>query len=107
MLDADIERFEAGLHATRHGLRLRLAIHEGNIAVNQIERLRFLGARSSAAIASWRRAYIKACETASQAIDALWEEHRWPADGARERSYQYQPPPPPKQALFRPYLGPK
>lgn len=100
MLDADLERFETGLNNTRHGLRLRLAMHEGNIAKRQIERLRFLGGRYTAAIATWQQAYIKACNNASVAIDALWEGYNWPADGARDRRYEYRPPP--KKALYKP-----
>jgi len=92
MLDADIERFRTGLHATRHGLRLRLAMHEGSIAIKQIERLKYLGGRYTSAIETWQRAYIKSCNTASEAIDALWDNYSWPADGARNRSYVYRPP---------------
>lgn len=91
MLDADLKRFTLGLHNTRHGLRLRLAMHEGNIAINQIERLKYLGGRYTGAIETWQRAYIKACNTASEAIDALWDQHRWPADGARNRRWEYRP----------------
>lgn len=100
MLDADLERFTTGLHVTRHGLRLRLAMHEGNIAVNQIERLRYLGGKYVGAIETWQRAYIKACNSASEAIDALWDGYQWPADGARNRRWEYRPPP--KKALYKP-----
>jgi hypothetical protein len=93
MLDADLERFQTGLHTTRHGLRLRLAMHEGNIAVRQIERMACLGSRYTSAIETWQRAYIKACNNASTAIDQLWDEYRWPADAARARDFIYRPRP--------------
>jgi len=93
MLDQDIERFRTGLHATRHGLRLRMAMHEGNIAIKQIERFKFLGGAAAGEVESWQRAYIKACNNASLAIDSLFDAYQWPADGARDRSFAYRPPP--------------
>lgn len=91
MLDADLRRFTLGLHTTRHGLQLRMAMHEGKIAVHQIERLTFLGGRTANAIDTWRRAYIKACNNASEAIDALWDQHHWPADAGRDRRFEWRP----------------
>jgi hypothetical protein len=91
MVDADIERFHTELHATRHGLRLRMAIHESNIAVYQIERLRLLGGHTQRAIETWRVAYIKSCNSASLAIDALWDEYRWPTDASRDRNFVFHP----------------
>jgi hypothetical protein len=98
MVDADISRFGKELHHTRHGLRLRLAMHEMNIAMRQIERLRFLGSRSADAIETWQQAYIKASDRASQAIDALWDDYGWPMDGARARDFIYRN----KKGLNRP-----
>jgi hypothetical protein len=92
VLDQDLKRFKDGLGSTRHGLRLRMAIHEGRIAVQQIRRLEQLGQKGGRAIDSWRRAYIRACEHASTAIDVLFDEHAWPEDGARERRFEYTPP---------------
>lgn len=93
MLDADLKRFERGLNQTRSGLRLRLAMHEGLIAVKQIARLQQLNdpRGGQSAVDSWRRAYIKACNHASEAIDTLFNEHQWPEDGARDRRYEYRP----------------
>jgi len=92
MLDGDAKRFESGLNQTRAGLRLRLAFHESHIAVSQIERLRALGGPHAAkAIDTWRRAYVKACDHAAQAIDVLWNEHQWPSDGGRTRHYEWRP----------------
>lgn len=92
MLDADLERFESGLNQTRPGLRLRLAIHEARIAISQITRLKQLGGpRQTAAMNSWRRAYITACNHAASAIDELWDRHQWPADGGRDRTYEWRP----------------
>ena len=91
MLDADLQRFAHGLNQTKSGLRLRLAMHEGAIAVNQIERLQRLGGNVGRAVDSWRRAYIRASEHGSKAIDDLWNQHQWPTDGARTRDYEWQP----------------
>lgn len=92
MLDVDIERFENGLNQTRPGLRLRLALHEGRIAISQITRLKQLGGpRALNAIRSWQRAYISASNRAAEAIDELWDHHAWPADGARDRRYEWRP----------------
>jgi hypothetical protein len=92
MLDADQIRFTQGLHETRPGLRLRLAIHESCIAAAQIGRLIKLGGpRSASASETWRRAHIAACNRASEAIDQLWDQHQWPADGARNRRYEWRP----------------
>lgn len=67
-------------------------MHEGRIAVEQIKRLQGLGGpRAAGAIETWRRAYIKACNSASQSIDTLWDEHQWPADGARDRRFEWSP----------------
>jgi hypothetical protein len=68
-----------------------MAIHESRIAIEQIERLNYLGQRQRGAIETWRRAYIKACQAAAEAIDALWDEHRWPEDGARDRRFEWRP----------------
>lgn len=92
MPDEDLKRFARGLNQTRAGLRLRLAIHESRIAIAQIRRLKHLGPRSARAIESWRRAYIQASDSAAQAIDSLWDEHEWPADGARDRSFEWKIP---------------
>lgn len=87
----DAERFAGGLHRTQAGFALRLAIHEGRVAVQQITRLsRLGGVRRAYAIDTWRRAYIKACNRASTAIDELWDAHQWPSDGARNRSYEWK-----------------
>jgi hypothetical protein len=92
MLDIDTQRFAEGLSQTRPGLRLRLAMNEGRIAIHQIERLKQLGgSRMNQAIESWRRAYIKASDRAAEAIDELWDRHSWPADGARNRRYEWRP----------------
>jgi hypothetical protein len=92
MLDTDNERFAASLNQTRPGLRLRLAMHESRIAIAQIERLRRLGGtRMNSAIHSWRRSYIASCDRASEAIDQLFDQHQWPADGARDRRYEWRP----------------
>ncbi len=93
MVDVDIERFMTGLNQTRDGLRLRLSMHEGRIAVHQIQRLKSLGGPSVAkAIETWRHAWIKSCDNASNAIDNLWDEHQWPADAARDRRFEWHPP---------------
>jgi hypothetical protein len=90
--DLDIRRFQNGINQTRSGLRLRLAMHEGRIAVEQIKRLQSLGGRQAAlAVETWRHAYIKSCNCASQAIDTLWDEHQWPEDGARDRRFVWRP----------------
>lgn len=91
MLDADIRRFELGLNQTRPGLRLRLAMHEGRIAIQQIDRLERLGGPRKSAIESWRRAYIAASNRAAIAIDELWDLHQWPTDGARNRRFEFRP----------------
>jgi hypothetical protein len=92
MLDADLRRFEHGLNQTRSGMHLRLAIHEGNIAVAQIKRLQDLNSPQSArALATWRKAYISSCDRAAKAIDALWDQHQWPEHGARARDYEWKP----------------
>lgn len=92
MLDGDTERFEAGLNQTGAGLRLRLAMHEGNIALQQLRRLKekaLIDRRS--AVESWRKAYIAACNRASMAIDELFDAHQWPEDGARNRRFEWRP----------------
>jgi hypothetical protein len=92
MLDADLQRFEAGINQTKSGMRLRMAVHEARIAVRQIERLQALNnPRYGRAIESWRQAYIHSCEHAAQAIDELWDQHQWPTDGARERRFEWRP----------------
>lgn len=94
MLDADLHRFEAdGLNQTKSGLRLRLAVHEGRIAVAQI-RGGLVGPRrlSAAALETWRQSYIRASNCAAQAIDELWNDYQWPPDAGRERRYTWQPP---------------
>ena len=92
MPDADLKRFERGLNQTlAGGLKLCLAMHESVIAVRQIERLQQLGPRAGRAVDSWRRAYIKASENAANAIDQLSERDQWPADGARDRRFEWQP----------------
>lgn len=69
-------------------------MHESRIAVQQIQIAQKLGGPQSArAVASWRRAHIKACNNAAEAIDALWTDHHWPADGARARDYEWRPNP--------------
>lgn len=101
MLDVDAQRFAEGLNRTAPGMRLRLAIHEGKIAVAELQRLR----RDMAAatdldswrkvhyrdLDSWRRAYIRSCTNASQAIDDLWEQFRWPMDAGRARAWLWVP----------------
>lgn len=93
MPDPDVKRFMSGLNNTSAGLRLRLAMHEGRIAVSQIKRLRQLGGGRGVltAIDSWRRAYINSCRLASKAIDELFDDHAWPEDGARARDYEWSP----------------
>jgi len=92
MLDQDLQRFAEGLHQTKAGFRLRMAIHESHIAISQIERLRSLGGpHRMAAIDSWQQAYIRACDVAANAIDQLWDSHQWPTDGARVRGYVWHP----------------
>lgn len=92
MLDADDRQFEKELGSTRYGLRLRLAIEEGRVAVQQIRRLQAMNStRARAAIESWRRAYIGACNRASAAIDELWDAHQWPTQGGRDRRYAWRP----------------
>jgi hypothetical protein len=94
MLDLDLERFANGLHQTRAGWHLRMAIHEARIAVEQIGRLeRRNHPYGAKMINDWRRTYIKACEKASEAIDQLWDKHQWPADGARRRDFEWKPRP--------------
>ncbi len=91
--DADLQRFAQGLHKTRSGMRLRLAFHESRIALQQLERLRRLGGdHDGRSIASWRSAYIRACEHASAALDDLFDLHQWPPDNGRDRGYYWQPP---------------
>ena len=78
-------------------MRLRLAIHEGTIAIRKIREVRILtglslnGQKTTDAVESWRRAYIAACNRATLAIDALWDDYQWPADGARTRDYEWRP----------------
>ena len=97
MPDPDLKRFQAELERTRPGMRLRLAIHESNIAVKKIRALRASFRRStnlashSDVTEGWRRAYIAACNRASMAIDDLWNQHQWPEDGARNRYYEWRP----------------
>lgn len=92
MLDADAERFERSLKETRPGLHLCMAIHEAQVAVQQIRRLEALGGpRRQSAVDSWRRAYIQSCNRAAEAIDALWDRYRWPTDGARDRRFEWTP----------------
>lgn len=94
MLDADLERFATGLNQTKPGLRLRMAVHEGHIAIAQIRRFlpeQALALRERRALESWRQAWIQASNNAAQAIDELWDVHHWPADGARVRGFQWQP----------------
>lgn len=94
MLDVDVERFATGLNQTGSGLRLRLATHEGRIALAQIKRLQSLNdprPRQQKVIEGWRRVYIHACDRAAQAIDQLWDEHQWPTDGARDRRFTWRP----------------
>ena len=94
MPDADLTRFEKQLGRTRPGMHLRLAVHESRLAVRQIQKLLAFGAgETDPDLCSWRRAYVAACERASEAIDELWIIHRWPADGARERRYIWTPTP--------------
>ncbi len=68
-----------------------MAMHEMRIAMIEIGRLQRLRTRDDGAIETWRRAYIRASDHASQAIDRLWNAHHWPTYAARERSYQWQP----------------
>lgn len=93
MPDPDVKRFMEGLNNTHPGLSLRMATHEGRVAIAQISRLRQLGGKAGviAAIDSWRRTYIKACNSAAASIDQLWERHAWPHDGARAREYEWHP----------------
>lgn len=91
MLDQDEKRFTAELKDTPDGLKLLMAIHEMRIACGQIERLRRLGGNVSRAIDSWRRAYVRAGDHASQAVDRLWDRYQWPAYGARDRRYEWRP----------------
>lgn len=92
MLDADDRVFMKTLGETRHGLRLKLAIHEGRVACQQIARMQQLGGtRSQSAIESWRRAYVDACNRASLAIDELWDAHQWPTDAGRARRFEWRP----------------
>lgn len=96
MLDADLHRFESdGLNQTKPGLKLRLAVHEGRIAIAQIRRLQGLNdprRTASAAVDTWRQSYIRASNHAAQAIDELWDAYQWPPDAGRERRYTWQPP---------------
>lgn len=92
MLDSDLQRFEAGLNQTGAGLRLRLAMHEGNIALQQLRRLeQQIPINKRSAVESWRKAYIAACNRASMAIDELFDAHQWPEDGARNRRFEWRP----------------
>lgn len=92
MPDADAKRFMGGLNQTKPGLRLRLAIHEGRIAISQVKAyLEIPGPTHQRALESWRRAWIRASETASRCIDELWETHHWPPDAGRERAFEYRP----------------
>jgi hypothetical protein len=91
VLDHDLKRFEDELKDTGDGLKLRLAMHEAKIAVHQIARLRRVGGPALRAVESWRVAYIRACDHASQAVDRLWNTYQWPQDAARERSYEWRP----------------
>jgi len=108
MPDADLIRFERELGTTRAGMQLRMANHEARIAVFQIEKVRsdlqrllnesqagdgwqVRAKRLRGDLTTWQRAYIKACDRASEAIDALWDSHQWPADCARVRSFDWRP----------------
>lgn len=81
------------------GLRLRLAMSEGNIALHEMRKLRVeygLAAldRSGtpyARMQSWRRQYVRSCEIASQAITQLSELHGWPTEGQHMAEYRFKP----------------
>jgi len=91
VLDVDTQRFENELGRTPDGMKLRMAMHEARIAAATIAQLYQRGTTRGRQIESWRRAYTKACEHASQAIDRLWNAHQWPADGARNRLFEWRP----------------
>ncbi len=92
VLDPDIKRFEtSGLKRTADGLKLVMAMHEMRCAIYQLERLLRVGSAAYREIDSWRRAYIRASDHGSQALDRLWNAHQWPTDGARQRDYDWHP----------------
>lgn len=94
MDDTDLTLFANGLNQTKPGLRLRMSIAEAQIALRQISRLYSRGISSPRALRnlqSWQAAYIRASDSASQAIDELWDTHQWPADSARDRTYRWHP----------------
>jgi hypothetical protein len=98
MPDADHDRFNLELKDTGAGLRFRLAVREGSIAVRMVREIiarygviQDQGSYSYAKLQLWRRQYIQATDVASDAIVHLWDDHRWPPDAARSLKYQFRP----------------
>lgn len=98
MPDADKVRFDQQIKDTALGLRLRVALVDGGLAVQKVQhllkgncRLQDLGSRDYALLQHWRRQYIRASESASETIALLWDAHHWPTDAGRSAGYLYTP----------------